>query len=167
MLSNTLTFQSALCEANKMDTVLEICQKSQLIPLWLYRSPICHCSHNAPNARNFRQLFYNELKAKNNKATLKLTFSCHPSSTLPLISPHPGIAIPLYRYFISVSCESCERDLITPVISVAFVVLRMVSSVCRVSTWKAAGSRQSQGSAAQRSAPSPHPRWVHTVRCQV
>lgn len=31
------------------------------------------------------------------------TFSCQPNNTLPLTSPQPGIAIPLYKYFMSVS----------------------------------------------------------------
>lgn len=57
------------------------------------------------------------------------TFSCHPNKTLPLISPHPGIAIPLYRYFMSVSWLSCDNDLITAGISVDFVVLSIVRSV--------------------------------------
>jgi hypothetical protein len=60
------------------------------------------------------------------------TFSCQPNRTLPLTSPQPGIPIPLYKYFISVSCVSCDNDLTTAVMSADLVLLRMVTNVCSV-----------------------------------
>lgn len=60
------------------------------------------------------------------------TFSCQPSKTLPLTSPQPGKLIPLYKYFIRVSCASGGSDLTTFGMSVAFVLLRTVTTVCSV-----------------------------------
>ena len=59
------------------------------------------------------------------------TFSCQPSSTLPLTSPQPGMAIPLYKYFISVSCASGDSDLSTLITSADFVLFKMETRVCR------------------------------------
>lgn len=60
------------------------------------------------------------------------TFSCHPNNTLPLTSPQPGRAIPLYKYFIRVSCVSGGSDLTTLGMSVDLVLLRIVTRVCSV-----------------------------------
>ena len=60
------------------------------------------------------------------------TFSCQPNRTLPLTSPHPGRAMPLYKYFMRVSCASVESAFTIPGISVAFVLLSIDTRVCRL-----------------------------------
>lgn len=78
------------------------------------------------------------------------TFSCHPSSTLPLMSPQPGRAMPLYRYFISVSCSSCESVFTTPGISTAFVVLRIVRRVWSVRSYFGPSEKSENGKGRRR-----------------
>jgi hypothetical protein len=76
-----------------------------------YNSPIGHGAHYASYTRNLSELWQrirvsarcSMNRCNENSIGNPLTFSCHPSSTLPLISPHPGMAMPLYRYFMSVS----------------------------------------------------------------
>lgn len=77
--------------------------------------------------------YTNEISDMNEhpSVTFELTFSCQPNNTLPLTSPHPGMAIPLYRYFIRVSCASWSNDFTMLGISVALVLPRMVRRVCK------------------------------------
>jgi hypothetical protein len=104
----------------------------------LYKSSIGHGAYNTTRPSRLCQLKSRSAFELPN-ATWKLTFSCQPSKTLPLMSPHPGMAIPLYRYFISVSCASWLSDLITDGISVALVVLSIVRSVCSVNSYGKGG----------------------------
>lgn len=73
----------------------------------LYSSSVSHHTHNATGPGYLCELKWEFRQSKAMLGNTKLcTFSCHPNSTLPLTSPHPGMAIPLYRYFIRVSCAS-------------------------------------------------------------
>jgi hypothetical protein len=103
-----------------------------VIMIQLYSSAVSHGPYYTSSSSYFCELRCRQyqrvmLLAKN------YTFSCQVNNTLAFVSPDPDpiIAIPLYRYFISVSCESCDRDLTTAGISVPFVELRIVISVCR------------------------------------
>ena len=65
------------------------------------------------------------------------TFSCQPNRTLPLTSPHPGRAMPLYKYFMRVSCASADSAFTIAGMSVAFVLFKIVTSVCRFKFYNA------------------------------
>lgn len=101
---------------------------------YLDNPSIGHSPDDAAGACNFGQLREVSESALNEKAVILYahTFSCQPKSTLPLTSPHPGSPIPLYKYFMRVSWESWESDLTAPGISVALVLLRIVTSVWRL-----------------------------------
>src|SRR5712672_1670222 len=74
-------------------------------------------------------------KIGTNGSGIEPTFSCQPRRTLPLTSPHPGIPMPLYKYFIRVSCASGGSDLTTFGMSVDFVLFRTVTTACSVRFW--------------------------------
>lgn len=133
--------------------------------LRLNQSSICHRSDDAASASDLCQL---KLRASASATALshdEHTFSCHPKSTLPLTSPHPGNPMPLYRYFISVSCASSDKDRMTPEISVALVLLRIVTSVCRFKFWPMNGQDDSTCRDVT-CAPLPLPHSVRMVRPQ-